>query len=198
METILSYLSEHLLEIAGTILGVTCVVLEIRQHIATFIFSGLSALIYLVVFFQEQLYFSMTLYLLFLLLAIHGFWNWRYRLSKQGQFWVSTVKSIKFKIIVIAITLFLATILGFFMHKYTDTRYSFLDATITSLSILGSWCLNHKKIEVWYIWIITNTLSILLYLLSGLYLTVVLYGFYLAISVRAYIVWKKALEGQVK
>ena len=57
--------------------------------------------------------------------------------------------------------------------------------------------LARKILEQWYIWMIVNLVSLVLYVYKGLYPTVVLFFFYAVLSFVGYVRWKRAfLKGK--
>jgi nicotinamide mononucleotide transporter len=65
----------------------------------------------------------------------------------------------------------------------------YLDAFITVFGIVATYLTSEKHIENWVIWIIVNTLSILLFTQQGLYMSAVLFGVYLLLSITGLIRW---------
>jgi nicotinamide mononucleotide transporter len=82
------------------------------------------------------------------------------------------------------------------LSRLTDSPVPGWDAFITSLSVVGTWMLARKLYEHWYLWIVVNSVSVILYFTRGLYLTVILYFVYLTMSFIGLKVWKKSLEAE--
>ncbi len=61
------------------------------------------------------------------------------------------------------------------LSKFTDSPVPAWDSFITSLSIVATWMLARKIFEHWYLWIIVNFVSAVLFIIKGLYPTVILY-----------------------
>jgi nicotinamide mononucleotide transporter len=74
--------------------------------------------------------------------------------------------------------------------SYTNQSMPYLDAFITVFGIVATYLTSEKHIENWVIWIIVNTLSILLFTQQGLYMSAVLFGVYLLLSIIGLIRWK--------
>jgi nicotinamide mononucleotide transporter len=95
------------------------------------------------------------------------------------------------------ILLFIVFIILYFimwlvLSRLTDSPVPGWDAFITSLSIIATWMLARKIYEHWYLWIIVNFVSLILYFTRGLYPTVILYIVYLVMSFIGLKVWKKS------
>lgn len=88
---------------------------------------------------------------------------------------------------------FLFTGMWLVLSKLTDSPVPEWDAFITSLSIVATWMLARKIYEHWYLWIIVNFVSAVLFIARGLYPTVILYLVYGIMSFAGLIAWKKTI-----
>ncbi|MBK7626538.1 MAG: nicotinamide mononucleotide transporter [Bacteroidales bacterium] len=88
---------------------------------------------------------------------------------------------------------FLYTGMWLVLSKLTDSPVPEWDAFITSLSIVATWMLARKIYEHWYLWIIVNFVSAVLFITRGLYPTVILYLVYGIMSFAGLIAWKKTI-----
>jgi nicotinamide mononucleotide transporter len=79
------------------------------------------------------------------------------------------------------------------LSRLTDSPVPGCDAFLTSLSIIATWMLARKIYEHWLLWIVVNTVSVILYYTRGLYPTVVLYSVYGIMSFVGLKAWKKSL-----
>jgi len=79
------------------------------------------------------------------------------------------------------------------LDRLTDSPVPEWDSFITSLSIIATWMLARKIYEHWYLWIIVNAASVILFITRGLYPTVILYLIYFAMSFVGLRAWKRSL-----
>jgi nicotinamide mononucleotide transporter len=96
-------------------------------------------------------------------------------------------------IILAMVFLLLMAVMYLVLDRLTDSPVPFWDSFITTLSIIATWMLARKIYEHWYLWIIVNTASVLLFYTRGLYPTVVLYIIYCAMSFVGLNEWKRTL-----
>jgi nicotinamide mononucleotide transporter len=82
----------------------------------------------------------------------------------------------------------------FVLTRLTDSPVPVRDAFVTSLSIVATWMLARKIYEHWYLWIVVNFVSAVLFLTRGLYPTVILYIVYGMMSFAGLVEWKKTLH----
>ena len=80
-----------------------------------------------------------------------------------------------------------------FLTRLTDSPVPVWDSFITSLSIIATWMLARKIFEHWYLWVIVNGVSIALFIIKGLYPTVILYIIYFIMSFEGLRQWKRSL-----
>jgi hypothetical protein len=79
------------------------------------------------------------------------------------------------------------------LTRLTDSPVPVRDSFITSLSIVATWMLARKIYEHWYLWIVVNFVSAVLFLTRGLYPTFILYIVYGIMSFIGLREWKKTI-----
>lgn len=105
------------------------------------------------------------------------------------------ISRLKFKtgIYLIVVFVFLYGIMRFVLSELTDSPVPGWDSFITSLSIVATWMLAQKIYEHWYLWIIVNSVSAILFTMRGLYPTIILYIIYGVMSFAGLVEWRKAM-----
>jgi nicotinamide mononucleotide transporter len=99
-------------------------------------------------------------------------------------------------LIIVFVILYIA--MWFVLTRLTDSPVPVRDSFITSLSIVATWMLARKIYEHWYLWIVINFVSAVLFLTRGLYPTVILYIVYGIMSFAGLVAWKKTLQHHKK
>ena len=100
---------------------------------------------------------------------------------------------LKTGIILSLVFVLLYIVMWLILTRLTDSPVPVRDAFITSLSIVATWMLARKIYEHWYLWMIVNSASVILFLTRGLYPTVILYLVYLVMSFVGLKEWKRSL-----
>jgi nicotinamide mononucleotide transporter len=105
------------------------------------------------------------------------------------------VTRLKFRtaLILAGVFVILYTLMWFVLTTLTDSPVPVRDSFITSLSIIATWMLARKIYEHWYLWIVVNFVSAVLFLTRALYPTVILYIVYGIMSFVGLVEWKKTL-----
>ncbi len=113
-------------------------------------------------------------------------------IERPGKLKVTRI-SLKTTLILSAVFLALLAVMYLVLDRLTDSPVPFWDSFITTLSIIATWMLARKIYEHWYLWIVVNAASVLLFYTRGLYPTVVLYIIYCAMSFVGLNEWKRTL-----
>ena len=105
---------------------------------------------------------------------------------------VSRLKA-KTGIILTFIFIALYTLMWLVLDRLTDSPVPEWDSFITSLSIIATWMLARKIYEHWYLWIVVNAASVILFITRGLYPTMILYIVYCVMSFVGLKAWKRTI-----
>jgi nicotinamide mononucleotide transporter len=178
------------LELTGFVLAVLMVVGNIRERLWAWPLAIASSLLYFVLFWRSKLYGEASLQLVFAALAFWGWWQWRQGYRNDGSAMsVTTLDSVKLiKTIAACALLWLAT--GLFLYYFTDSDVPWWDAFPTAVSLVAQYLLARKYLENWVAWMVVNSVSIGLFAVKGLWLTVLLYSLFIVMSVIGWRAWR--------
>jgi len=219
--TISDWLSNNWIEIFGAITGIIYVFLEIRQNIWLWPVGIITSAVYIIVFFTSKFYADMSLQGYYLAISFAGWywwvkggrrwatgdrrqatgngdeeeksWNSPFEGGKGDVRLIVTRLKLKTGIILSIIFVFLYFLLWLALSKLTDSPVPEWDSFITSLSIIATWMLARKIYEHWFLWIVVNTASVIIFITRGLYPTVILYLVYLGMSFAGLKAWRRSL-----
>ena len=125
------------------------------------------------------------------IVALWGWWQWLRgteasgaalqvrALGARGRWWLLAALALAWP----------AT--GLFLKRYTDTDVPWWDAFPTAASVIGQWLLGRKYIENWAAWVVVNIVSVGLFAYKGLWLTMLLYTLFIAMSFMGWRAWRK-------
>ena len=85
-------------------------------------------------------------------------------------------------------------LMGLLLRHATDSDVPYLDALPTVASIAGQLLLARKRVENWAVWLFVNLVSIGLFAVKGLWLTVLLYALFAVLSVVGWREWLKLVR----
>ncbi|MCP4309816.1 MAG: nicotinamide mononucleotide transporter [Bacteroidetes bacterium] len=192
----ISWISEQYVEILGVVFSLLYLLFSIRQNILLWPMGIVSAILYMVVFFQAKFYADMGLNGYYFFISIYGWVVWSKQKEGGGKGLSVTRISLKQGLILALITAAAFASIGLLLDHFTDSPIPYWDAFTTALSFTATWMLARKIIEHWILWVIVDTVSMALYLYRGLYPTLVLFAVYTIMAVIGYIQWKKALQNR--
>jgi nicotinamide mononucleotide transporter len=204
-----AWLSNNYIEVFGAITGMIYVFLEIRQTIWLWPVGIITSAVYIWVFFTGKIYADMSLQGYYLVISCLG-WYWWLKgtghrtqgtgkenegvKGRRSEGEIKALQVTRLKIstgIVLAIVfVVLYVLMWFILSRFTDSPVPGWDSFLTSLSITATWMLARKIYEHWFLWIVVNTVSFILYFTRGLYPTVVLYFVYAVMSFIGLKAWK--------
>ncbi len=213
---ITNWISDNHIEVFGAVTGIIYVFLEIRQNIWLWPVGIVTSAVYIWVFFTSKFYADMSLQGYYLVISVLGWYWWvsgdrrqatgdrqeeergrrgegeigRKSGSESGRLRVTRI-NVKTTLILTAIFIVLIAVMYLVLDRLTDSPVPFWDSLITTLSIIATWMLARKIYEHWYLWLIVNLVSAILFFTRGLYPTFILYVVYGIMSFSGLRVWKK-------
>jgi nicotinamide mononucleotide transporter len=210
------WIIHNYIEVFGAVTGIIYVILEIRQSIWLWPVGIITSAIYIWIFFISKIYADMSLQVYYLIISILGWYWWvrgtcvSYSSSedggrmgekenggkREGESRELQVTRLTFRtgFVLAVIFVILYCIMWLVLTRLTDSPVPVRDAFITSLSIIATWMLARKIYEHWYLWIVVNFVSAILFISRGLYPTVILYIVYGIMSFAGLIAWKKTIR----
>lgn len=191
-----SWITEHYVEVLGVVFSLLYLFFSIRQKILLWLMGIISALLYMIVFFQAKFYADMALNGYYLFISVYGWMIWNRGRSQQDKMPVTRITR-RLAFILLAITAIASVTIGIVLDRFTDSPIPYWDAFTTALSFTATWMLARKILEHWILWIIVDTVSMGLYLYRGLYPTLVLFAIYSAMAVFGFIAWKRTLNPKI-
>jgi nicotinamide mononucleotide transporter len=190
----LGWLPFSWLEIIGALTGFISVILAIDQRISTFPVGIVSNLLFALLFLHSNLYGSMIVQLIYLVLCVHGWLTW-HRSAALPPLPISRL-TLREALALVAIFIPAVALFTWYLHSISSSL-PFLDAGVNILSLNAQYLLNRKRLEIWAVGIVADLLYITLYILQQLWLVAALYLFYLALCIIGYRVWRQAYAEQI-
>jgi nicotinamide mononucleotide transporter len=200
------WLLTNYIEIFGAVTGIIYVFLEIRQNIWLWPVGIITSAVYIWVFFTNKFYADMSLQGYYLVISCLGWYWWAW--GKKGRMGERenggmeereknelevTRLGLKTGIILAIVFVLLYAIMWLVLTRLTDSPVPARDSFITSLSIVATWMLARKIYEHWFLWIVVNFVSSVLFITRGLYPTAILYVVYGIMSFAGLVEWRKTI-----
>ena len=181
------------LELTAFVLAIAMVVLNMRVNPLAWPLAIASSLLYVGLFWQSRLYGDASLQVFFAVVAVWGWWQWLRGTQEGGT--ALQVRRLperrRWQLLAALAVAWPAT--GLFLKTFTDTDVPWWDAFPTAASVLGQWLLGRKYLENWLVWVVVNVASVGLFAYKGLWLTVLLYALFIAMSVIGWHAWLRRM-----
>ena len=183
------------LELVAVALSVWMVLCNLRVDPLGWPLAIVSSLLYALLFADSRLYGEASLQLFFVAMSVWGWWQWLrghgagsralavHRLGARGVAAALLVTALAWPLV------------GWLLHRISDSDVPYLDALPTVGSVVGTWLLGRKFIENWPAWILVNAFSVALFATKQLWLTVILYALFTALSVVGWRAWRALARG---
>lgn len=179
------------LEIAAFVLALAMVFCNLRVHVAGWPLAIASSLLYALLFADSKLYGEAALQLVFIALALWGWWQWLRGTTASGSALQVRQMTQRGRAWALAATLAAWPALAWLLMRTTDSDVPWFDALPTVGSITGQLLLARKWVENWPVWLVVNLVSVALFATKGLTLTAVLYALFAALSVLGWQAWRQ-------
>lgn len=179
------------LEIVAFGLSIGMVLCNLRVNPLAWPLAIAASLLYALLFADSRLYGEAGLQFFFIAVALWGWWQWlRGRGSDGAPLRVHRLTA-RGRVVAFAVTLALWPALALLLDHATDSDVPWLDALPTVGSLTGQVLLGRKLVENWPVWVAVNLVSVVLFAVKGLWLTVLLYAVFVVLALVGWRVWRR-------
>ena len=196
--------------------GVLCVVLVAKRNMLNYVFGIINVSLYAYISFKSLLYGDAALNALYYLpMQFIGWFMWSKRtvnaaknnkqdrdtkeeISIATQTVISKKMNTKERVLLGIFCIGITLLGGYILATFTQDPQPYKDSATTILSIIAMFLMVKTYTEQWALWIIVNTISIIMWtllLIDGDFragLMIAMWIFYLANSINGLITWSKA------
>ena len=180
------------LELVAAVVGAISVWLSVRQNIWSWPTAIVNVVLYALVFRDARLYADMGLQVVYAVLSVYGWYEWLHGGEGRTVLTVSRTGPRRAGLLAL-IAASGSALLGVILHRTTDAAVPFLDAFLSSTSLVAQWMMTRKLLENWLVWIAVDVLYVGLFIYKGLYLTAGLYAVFLGLAIRGYLDWRRSM-----
>lgn len=179
------------LEVIAAAFGVISVFLSTRQNIWSWPTAIVNVALYTVVFFQGRLYGQMGLQVIYLALSVYGWYQWLHGGEQRTELHVSrATPRLVVSVLILNVVgwLALAAVL-----RQTNAALPWLDALLTTTSLVAQWMMTRKILENWILWIAVDVVYVPMFISQRLYATALLYAAFLGLAVMGFFEWRRSI-----
>lgn len=185
----------NLVELIAAVLGIAAVFLATRQNVWNWPLGILNFALYIIVFYQAKLYAQVGLQVMYIGLAMYGWWNWLHGGAHHGELRVSRVGSREAILLTLAFAL-ATPALTFVLARATDAALPLADSALTAASLVAQYMMTRKYVECWLVWLAADMAYVALFIHQSLWPTVGLYVAFCALAAMGWRDWRASLRRQ--
>ena len=193
------FLTSHWLDIVTTVLGLAYILLEYKASIWMWAVGFAMQALGIVLYYQKGLYADCGMEFYYLSMTVYGYWKWKTHpqpLSVEGGGIKSLLPSLNKERLGVGLFIIAAiwAAIYWLLVTFTNSNVPLADSFTTALSIVGIWALAHKYLEQWFIWIVVDVVTSVLYFYKDIPFKASLYALYVIIAIFGYIKWRKMIN----
>lgn len=174
------------IEILAVITTLICVWLLNKKNVAGWFWGIGSAILYLALFIDSELYFQSGLQGVFIVQSIYGWYYWDDTSDMKSIAVAKNHKILTYGLLVIGLAIVGTTTAE--LHGY---KFDVLDVMTSFIALYATFLLSKKVLQSWLVWIVCDVIMIIMFINYELWYSVGLYVLLLANAIHAYITWKK-------
>jgi nicotinamide mononucleotide transporter len=189
------YLSAHWIELAGwttTLLGIW---LTTRRSLWCWPITLAADVLYLIVFYRAALLSDALLQAFFVVFTLYGWWNWQQGVREEGEVKIRALRR-REAVLAICAGAVGSVVLGILARRL-HAALPYLDATLTSYSLVASWWGARRHIANWWLWIVVDIFYVGEYIYKDLRATALLYAVLVVLAVLGLRDWRRAAVSAV-
>ena len=198
--TVLGYPMSYI-EFIGTILYVWSVWLIAKRNVLTWPVGIVSVVLYMILFYQIQLYSDTLEQVYYLGASVYGWWYWSKARQEKNIIVDVSYSSGRAVLGWLGVTAVLSLLLGWIMSNIhvwlpdvfpAAASFPYLDALTTVMSLTAMWLMTRKHIESWIYWIVVDVIGIGLYFAKDVKFVALLYVLLLVLAIQGLVNWSQA------
>jgi nicotinamide mononucleotide transporter len=184
-----------LLEWAGFLSGAAAVWLAVRLNVWNWPVGIVNSACWLLLFTQTRLYMNAGLQVVYIVLALLGWYWWLHGGANHDRLEV-TRTSHRHILVLASVAVAATAVLWWTQARYTDSVSPFADSATTVASLVAQWMLMRKLLGNWYVWIAVDVAYVVLYSQQQLWLTASLQILFIAMCLRGLVEWRRDLQAR--
>jgi nicotinamide mononucleotide transporter len=179
------------LEWVAFLTGVVSVYLSTRENVWSWPTAIVNVALYFLLFREAGLYSDMGLQLVYLALSVYGWYEWLYGGANRTELHVSRAAP---RLWLVSIGAGLVVWLGLasITSRIQGVALPYLDAGLTTVSLVAQWMMTRKVLENWLLWILADLVYVPMFVYKGLCLTAGLYAIFLVLAVMGWVQWRRS------
>lgn len=180
-----------LLEIVAVVVSFLAIWLTARRNMLCWPLNLIASGLYFKLFLDVRLYADMALQAAFCIGLVYGWVVWACGRRDIGLVRIVPLTRFKATVGLIAGAVG-ALVIGWFTSHHTDAALPWIDATLSSFSLVAQYWTARRHRQSWLIWIAVDVAYVGMFVVKGLMLTAGLYAVIVGLAVMGYLEWRQA------
>ena len=188
----MDFIAAHWLDITTTALGLAYILLEYKASVWMWVVGFAMQSLGIVLYYQKGLYADCGMEFYYLAMTVYGFVAWMRHKQKTANLPIRHMPK-NTAIIWLGIGLVAWLVIYLILSHFTNSTVPVADAFTTAFSIVGIWALARKYLEQWFVWIVVDVVTCVLYFHKDIPFKASLYALYVVIAVFGYFKWRRMM-----
>ncbi len=178
------------LEIAAVVISFLAIWLTARRNMLCWPLNLVACALYFKLFLDVRLYADMALQAVFGIGIVYGWIVWHRDSHDTGEVVVMPLRRL-WAIASLAVGLLSGLAIGWFTSRHTDAALPWMDAMLSSFSLVAQYWTARRHRESWLLWIVVDVAYVGMFVFKGLILTAGLYAVMIGLAVMGYREWRQ-------
>lgn len=190
------YMRDDIVALISAICGISYSIFAGKGKISCYFFGLCGTLCYSFISLKNHLFGNLALYLLYYFpMQIFGIFKWKQHLQKNTQEIIKTKLSTKERWIYLFASIVFSLVVYFVLLKLNDQN-PLIDSITSTCSVFGLILTVKRCIEQWYVWLLVNGLSTVMWIEaylngSNCFATILMWVTYFILSIYFLYIWRK-------
>ncbi|WP_019515653.1 nicotinamide riboside transporter PnuC [Sphingomonas sp. Mn802worker] len=177
------------LEVAAVATSFLAIWLTARRNMLCWPLNLVACALYFKLFLDVRLYADMVLQALFGVGILYGWIVWLRSRHDTGEVIVLPLRRVR-ALAGLAAGVLGGVAIGWFTSRYTDAALPWLDAMLSSFSLVAQYWTARRHRQSWLLWIAVDIIYVGMFVVKGLVLTAGLYAVMIGLAVIGYRAWR--------
>jgi nicotinamide mononucleotide transporter len=188
----------ELLQYVAVAFGIAAVLLSARENPWNWPLGIINVGLYILIFYDAKFYAGMALQVVYVVLAVYGWWHWLHGGANHGALRVSRVPLREG--VLLALGFLVGTgALWTLLSRQTDASLPLADSALTAASLVAQYMMTRKYVESWLVWIVADVGYVAMFLYRSLsdkdlWPTAGLYLVFCILAVFGWRLWRASLR----
>jgi nicotinamide mononucleotide transporter len=188
----LNYLAASWLENVAAVITLVGIWLTTRRTLLCWPVVLVSDVLYLIVFYRENLKSDTLLQVFFIAFTLYSWWNWWRGVRVDGEVRVMPLR-LRDWIAALIVGAIGSVVVGWWMARI-GAALPHLDAALAVFSLVASWWEARKHTANWWLWIVVDSVYVGEYLYKDMWTTAALYTAFVVLAVLGLRDWQRAAK----